>query len=117
MSYLTCPVEECNRKIRGVHDTMDLLSGKWKISIVASLCYHNSRRFSDLLKDVNGISNKMLSKELKELELNKLVTRRVENTQPIAVTYQLTDYGLKLQKVIENLSEWGIEHRKFILGI
>src|SRR5690606_27977000 len=90
-------LKECKKQIMAVHDAMDLLGGKWKISIVAVLCYHNKRRFSDILNDVNGISNKMLSKELKDLEINKLVKRSVLDTQPITVEYTLTEYGKELQ--------------------
>lgn len=104
------------REIMAVHDAMDILYGKWKISIISSICYYNKRRFSDILNDVEGISNKMLSKELKELEINKLITRTVLNTQPIAVQYQLTEYGMTLKTIINNLAEWGIEHRKVIIG-
>ncbi|WP_442591058.1 winged helix-turn-helix transcriptional regulator [Pedobacter sp. AW31-3R] len=99
-----------------VHDAMDVLNGKWKISIISSICYYNKRRFSDILNDVQGISNKMLSKELKELEINKLIKRTVLATQPIAVQYQLTEYGITLKTIINNLAEWGIEHRKVITG-
>ena len=99
-----------------VHDAMDVLSGKWKISIISSICYYNDRRFSDILNDVDGISNKMLSKELKELEINKLIKRNVLNTQPVTVKYNLTEYGRTLQTIIDNLSDWGIEHRKVITG-
>jgi DNA-binding HxlR family transcriptional regulator len=108
--------QECKQHIMAVHDAMDVLNGKWKISIIAVLCYHNSRRFSDILADVSGISNKMLSKELKELEMNQLVKRTVLDTQPISVQYELTEYGQQLQTVIKNLSQWGTEHRKKILG-
>ncbi|SDG17710.1 winged helix-turn-helix transcriptional regulator [Epilithonimonas hungarica] len=108
--------KDCKKKIMAVHDAMDVLNGKWKISIVASLCYHNKRRFSEILNDVNGISNKMLSKELKELEINKLVKRTVLDTQPVTVQYELTEYGKKLQTVIKNLTDWGAEHRKEIIG-
>ena len=104
------------KEIMAVHDAMDVLSGKWKISIVSSICYYNKRRFSDILNDVNGISNKMLSKELKELEMNKLITRTVLNTQPVTVEYNLTDYGKTLQNIISLLAEWGMEHRKVIIG-
>jgi len=108
--------DDCKKNIRAVHDAMDVLSGKWKISIIAVLCYHNKRRFSDILSEVKGISNKMLSKELKEMEMNKLVKRTVFDTQPITVQYELTDYGQKLQSVIKPLSDWGTEHRKKIIG-
>ncbi|MTH15815.1 helix-turn-helix domain-containing protein [Flavobacterium sp. LC2016-01] len=106
---------ECNKHVRAVNDAMYVLSGKWKITILTSLCFNDSRRFTDLLNDVQGISNKMLSKELKELEINKLVIRTVLNTQPISVKYHLTDHGKKLTSVIRNLSDWGILHRKEII--
>ncbi len=108
--------QEFRKEIMAVHDAMDVLNGKWKISIITELCYYNKRRFSDILNDVNGISNKMLSKELKELEINKLVKRTVLDTQPVTVQYELTKYGKTLQTVINNLSDWGMEHRKTIIG-
>ncbi|MFQ6599823.1 winged helix-turn-helix transcriptional regulator [Flavobacterium sp. C3NV] len=98
-----------------VHDTMDILNGKWKISIISSICYHNKRRFTDILNDVNGISNKMLSKELRDLEINKLIKRTVLDTQPVTIHYQLTEYGLTLKTIINDLAEWGIKHRKVII--
>ncbi len=104
------------QEIMAVHDAMDVLSGKWKISIISSVCYYNQRRFSDILSDVDGISNKMLSKELKELEMNKLIKRTVLDTQPVTVNYQLTEYGQTLKTIINNLSDWGKAHRRVITG-
>jgi DNA-binding HxlR family transcriptional regulator len=115
MTELECQLEH-KKEIMAVHDAMDVLNGKWKISIISSICYYNKRRFSDILNDVQGISNKMLSKELKELEINKLIKRTVLDTQPISVQYQLTEYGITLKTIIINLAEWGIEHRKVIIG-
>lgn len=109
-----CQVEH-RKEIMAVHDTMDILNGKWKISIISSICYHNKRRFTDILKDVNGISNKMLSKELRDLEINKLIKRTVLDTQPVTIHYQLTEYGLTLKTIINDLAEWGIKHRKVII--
>ncbi|MFV5698146.1 winged helix-turn-helix transcriptional regulator [Flavobacterium sp. ZT3R17] len=108
--------DEHKREMMAVQDSMDVLSGKWKISIISSICYYNKRRFSDILNDINGISNKMLSKELKELEINKLIKRTVLDTQPITVRYELTEHGKTLQTIIRNLTEWGIEHRKKIIS-
>ena len=104
--------EECfsannKKEVMAVHDAMDVLSGKWRISILSSICYFNTRRFSDILSDIPGISNKMLSKELKDLEMNKLIKRTVLDTQPVTVNYQLTEYGLTLQNIIKSLNEWG----------
>jgi len=104
------------KEIMAVHDAMDVLNGKWKVSIISSICYYNKRRFSDILNDVNGISNRMLSKELKDLEMNKLIKRTVLETQPITVQYQLTEYGKTLKVIINNLAEWGLEHREIIIG-
>ncbi|QGK76741.1 helix-turn-helix domain-containing protein [Flavobacterium sp. SLB02] len=113
----TVPEKEQHKKeMMAVQDSMDVLSGKWKIAIISSICYYNKRRFSDILNDVVGISNKMLSKELKELEVNKLIKRSVLETQPITVQYTLTDHGKTLQTIINNLTDWGIEHRKKIIG-
>lgn len=104
------------KEMMAVQDAMDVLSGKWKISIISSICYYNKRRFSDILNDVKGISNKMLSKELKELEINKLIKRIVLDTQPVTVQYQLTEHGKTLQTIINNLTDWGKAHRKKIIG-
>lgn len=108
--------KEHKKEMMAVQDSMDVLNGKWKIAVISSICYYNKRRFSDILNDVVGISNKMLSKELKELEFNKLIRRTVLETQPITVQYELTQHGKTLQTIIQNLTEWGINHRKEIIG-
>ena len=109
-------LQENKKNLIAIQDSMDVLSGKWKIPIISSICYYNKRRFSDILHDVVGISNKMLSKELKELEVNKIVNRTVLDTQPISVQYELTEHGKTLQIIINNLSEWGQTHRRKIIG-
>ncbi len=117
MKYCTeFKTDDHKKKMMAVQDSMDVLSGKWKITIISSICYYNKRRFSDILNDVVGISNKMLSKELKELEINKIVKRTVLDTQPITVQYELTQHGLTLRTIINNLTDWGLEHRKVIIG-
>ena len=106
---------ECKKSILSVHDAMYVLGGKWKISIVASLLF-GVKRYSDILKDVEGISGKMLSRELKEMETNQLIKRTVTSTQPIAVQYELTEYGNTVRPVIDILARWGAEHRRKIHG-
>lgn len=105
---------DCKKHILAVHDAMDMLSGKWKISIIAVLCYYQKRRFTDILKEVHGISNKMLSKELKDLEQHKLISRTIIDSHPVSIEYALTDHGKELQDMIQNLSDWGYKHRKII---
>lgn len=63
-----------------------------------------------------GISNKMSSIELKELEINKLVKRTVLDTHPVTVQYELTKHGKTLQTIINNVTDWGIAHRKEVIG-
>lgn len=101
----------CNGAIMAIHDVMDLLNGKWKVSIIACLCF-DKMRYSDLLKNINGISGKMLSRDLKDLETHQLITRTVLNTQPVTVEYALTEYGGTLKKVTEIIADWGFTHRK-----
>ena len=106
---------EFKKEMRAIQDSMDVLNGKWKIAIISSICCYGKRRFSDILNDIEGVSNRMLSKELKQLEINKLVKRTILNTQPITVQYELTEHGSTLKTIINNLTDWGIEHRKKII--
>jgi DNA-binding HxlR family transcriptional regulator len=105
---------ECTSQLLAVRDAMDILSGKWKISIIGSLSF-GKKRFKELQRDVNGIAAKMLSKELRDLEVNELVTRTVYDTKPVTVEYELTTYGKTLEKVIAEIARWGIIHRRRIM--
>jgi DNA-binding HxlR family transcriptional regulator len=107
--------DACKANLRAVSDTLDLLSGKWKISIIVSLSY-GKKRFMELQREVEGVGSKMLSKELRELEMNELVKRTVYDTKPVTVEYELTPYGATLQGIIKELVRWGLEHRKKITG-
>lgn len=108
-------LEECGQTILAIHDVMDLLNGKWKVSIIACLCF-KKMRYSELLKEVRGISGKMLSRDLKELEVNKLIKRTVLDTQPVTVEYEITDYGATLKDLTATMAAWGMKHRKMIIG-
>ncbi len=108
--------DEYKKEMMAVQDTMDVLRGKWKITILSSICFYNKRRFSDILNDINGISNKMLSKELKELEINQLIKRTVIDTHPVTIHYHLTEHGKSLRTIIDNMTDWGKTHRKKIIG-
>lgn len=105
----------CTGTLMAIHDVMDILNGKWKLSIIACLC-HDKMRYSDILKEVKGISGKMLSRDLKELEVHQLITRTVLNTQPVTVEYQITEYGATLKKVTSVIADWGLEHRKRMMA-
>ena len=106
---------ECAKCIMSVSDALEVLDGRWKLPILVSLKFGN-KRFKQISKEVNGISDKMLSKELKELEINQLITRTVQSTFPPTVEYAITEHGLSLDTVILSLKNWGIHHRKKIIG-
>lgn len=106
--------EGCTKAIIPVRDALDILSGKWKLPIIIALSFGN-RRFSQLSKQIPGITDKMLSKELRDLEMNQLVKRTVYDAVPVIVEYSMTPYGKTLEKLIEELQSWGLQHRKRIL--
>ncbi len=106
---------ECTRRIMAVRDALDILNGKWKLPIILSLIF-GDKRFKEMERDIEGITAKMLSKELKDLEMNQLVKRTVYDTMPVTVEYSLTDYGKTLKKLIGELHSWGSQHRNRIIG-
>lgn len=106
--------ESCNKALMPVRDALDILSGKWKLPIIIALSFGN-KRFSELAKQVHGITDKMLSKELRELEMNELVKRTVYDSVPVVVEYSMTAYGQTLEKLIGELQVWGTQHRKRII--
>src|SRR5687767_1680521 len=99
--------DECEREkcILLVSDALDALHGRWKLPILVSLKFGN-KRFMENSRDLKGITDKMLSKELKELEINQLVTRTVYDTFPPTVEYAITKHGLSLNTVIVALQDW-----------
>lgn len=102
--------KECVQYIRPVRDVLDIINGKWKLPILIALSFGN-KRFKELERDVEGITPKMLSKELRDLEMNQLVIRTVYDTVPVSVEYSLSEYGKSLDQVIVALREWGKKHR------
>ncbi len=103
------------KSILPIRDAMDILYGKWKLPIMGALLT-GPRRFKELQREIKGITAKMLSKELKDLEMNDLVTRTVYSTMPVSVEYALTGYGSSLEKVVGELYDWGTQHRKRIIA-
>lgn len=110
---------QCNEKepskesMLALRDAIELLGGKWKICILRNLSF-GEMRFKDLQQMVVGISPKILSKELQDLEQNLLITRTVNNTKPVTVSYAITDHALQTLPVINALLEFGLKHRKKI---
>lgn len=102
----------CKVRIQAIKDAMDLLTGKWKIHILGTLMEGRTLGFMDLLREVDGIGTKMLSKELQDLEMNHFVSRTVLDTKPVTVQYALTEHGETLRPIIDEIANWGIAYRK-----
>lgn len=107
--------EDCSRSLMAVKDALYVLNGKWKLPIILALT-GRPLRFKELQRKIDGITARVLSKELKELEQNEFVTRKVYSTSPISVEYDLTPYSDTLDKVIMELSNWGMQHRERIFS-
>lgn len=95
-------------------DGLETITGKWKLIILSHIIKNKNMRFSDLMKAIPKITQKMLSKNLKELEDDDLINRKTYDTIPQKVEYSLTEHGKELIPIIDSLHEWGIEHRKHI---
>lgn len=106
---------ECTSNLKNVIDALYVLNGKWKLPIVLSLV-NAPKRFNEIMKDVKGISPKVLAQELKHLEQNGLVVRNVHDATPMSIIYEASLYSETLKDVLRTLSEWGAAHRKKITG-
>ena len=104
----------CNKRIAAVKDTLYVIGGKWKMPIIVALS-NGPLRFKQLLRELGDITPKILSKELKQLELNEFVSRTVYPTSPVTVEYELTEYSSSFKGIIHEMSDWGIKHKKTII--
>lgn len=108
-------VQRCSEGLSSVEDAIYVIGGKWKLKIIIALQEHGNIRFNELQRIVTGISARVLSNELKDLELNGFVKRIVHSEQtPVMVEYISTDYSKTLKTVITALSEWGRTHKNNI---
>jgi DNA-binding HxlR family transcriptional regulator len=105
----------CPKTMLSIKDALEAVEGRWKLLILFSLS-EKPKRFGQLAKEVNGITDKTLSKELKSLEANQLIRREVHDTFPPVVEYSITPHGLSLEKVLDELHFWGLAHREKIIG-
>lgn len=105
--------ETCSANATHISDALCVLGGKWKLALIFSLT-RSPKRFSELQKVLSGIGPKMLAKDLKELELNEFVVRKVDKDNPMKITYEATPYSRSLSKVLSELNEWGMQHREKI---
>lgn len=106
-------VESCSKAKMAIRDTLDIVGGKWKLVLI-SVLQSGKKGFNELSREA-GISPRILSKELQEMEMNGLVNRQVCNTKPVTVQYELTEYSQTLNDVLTAMEKWGHQHRKKII--
>lgn len=97
-----------------IQDTLYVIGGKWKLVILCLLVSGGKMQFGELSR-ATGISPRILSKELREMQLNKLVSRTVLDTKPTAVEYAATTYAKSLKEVLTAMIKWGQNHREEIV--
>jgi DNA-binding HxlR family transcriptional regulator len=113
---IKCDKAYSERDMMCIQDTLYVLNGKWKTAILIALGNGNGR-FMEIHKSIPKITTRVLSKELKEMEANKLVKRIVHDDYPIWVEYTYTEYSKALAPLIEEMRKWGAAHRQEIFNI
>lgn len=101
-------------ELRALQDTLYFIGGKWRLPIINSICNGN-RRFREIEHSIPGITTGMLPKELKEMEMSKLVNRTVYADTPVLVEYEPTAHFRSFGKVIQEMINWGKSHRGVVL--
>ena len=101
---INCPAE------RAIY----FLGGKWKIRILFTLFNNKTVRFNELKKVLKTITQQMLSKQLKELEADGIVNRKVHQVVPPKVEYSLTEFGLSVIPILKSFSEWNRRNTRTI---
>jgi DNA-binding HxlR family transcriptional regulator len=102
--------EECTRAMAPVTEVLALIGGKWTIQIVVALA-RGPKRFSELLRSIEGISQKMLTATLRDLEKDGFVTRTVTPSIPLRVDYELTEMGRELNGPLGAIGRWAQANR------
>lgn len=104
-------MKECTSEAP-VNVTLKVVGGKWKTLILWLLNKNVTLRFNQLMKEMPGVTQKMLTQQLRELEDDGLVLRKVYPVVPPKVEYSLTEYGKTLNPILKEMAEWGVNHKE-----
>ena len=107
---LTTPRNQ-RQEVQALQDTIYVVGGKWRLPIINSICNGN-KRFREIERSIPGITTRMLSRELKEMEANGLIQRTVIPSRPVVVEYNSTDYCHSFGDIILEMIKWGKHHRE-----
>jgi DNA-binding HxlR family transcriptional regulator len=106
--------KNCSASLAAIEDTLYVIGGKWKLKVIIALREQGSMRFNEMQRTITGISARVLSNELKELEMNGFINRKVYTGTPVVIEYGLTAYSITLDNVLRAMIDWGIMHRNKI---
>ena len=105
---------QCTSRLSAIDDTLYVVGGKWKLKIIIAITERGSIRFNELQRTITGISARVLSNELKELEMNGFIKKKGSNHISGDSEYELTGYSNTLSDVLQAMVDWGTKHRKKI---
>ena len=105
---------EPNSTVCGLRDVLDRIGDTWSVLVIIQLRLHGRRRFGQLLRSVEGISQRMLTVTLRRLQRDGLISRTVLDTSPPQVEYALTGTGESLTVVLRQLVDWATDNRESI---
>lgn len=91
--------------------TMNVIGGKWKPILINAIYHTSPARFGELKRSVIGITQSMLTSQLRELEENGIINRKIYAEIPPKVEYTLTEFGLTLSPILISMAEWGTEYK------
>jgi DNA-binding HxlR family transcriptional regulator len=106
--------KNCSASLAAIEDTLYVIGGKWKLKVIIALKEQGSMRFNEMQRTITGISARVLSNELKGLEMNGFINRKVYTSTPVVIEYGLTAYSVTLDNVLRALIDWGTMHRNKI---
>lgn len=113
VEYFAESEETCVASVNHIRDALYVLGGKWKLVLIFSLI-ESPKRFGELQKILKDIGPKMLAKDLRELEINEFIVRKVYEGTPPKIIYEATAYSQSLVNVLTELRNWGAQHREKI---
>jgi DNA-binding HxlR family transcriptional regulator len=100
---------------RDVQDVLELIGGRWRGAILATLC-DCPKRFSELKTDLVSVTSRVLTKELRYLEDNLMIKKELNTVAENSVVYSLTEHGKSIEVLIIQIHEWAMAHRSLIIG-
>ncbi len=103
------------REVMSITDTMDVLRSKWTVEILTAILCQNTR-FKDMMNALQGISEKVLTDRLRQMQEDRLIEKKECYGYPPRVEYSVTEHGKRLFVIVYKMTEWGMEHRRLMLG-